>query len=367
MVSRRKARKGPWLALGAVALLVAGVYFFFIYEPDNAVGNAGTGGDGDAASASHGTPTTGNTGGNGSSNPPSVTLGAAPTRNTGGVNAGEAPANERPTPSREPSHATELIGEARAQYDLGMRLIEEGDLVTGRALLSELLFREEGGLPRHEARAIRERLTHINQEMVFSRELTEGDTIAAYYKVQSGDRLSRIGRSFQTPYQFIMRINGIEDASRLRADQSIKVIHGPIHARITKHDYRMDLYVDDPDGLPIYLGSYQVGLGQHDSTPVGNWLVEEDGKVANPSWTDPETNIHYDRDDPRVPVGEFWISLKGADEGDAQGTGYGIHGTIDPDSIGQQESRGCVRMADGDIEQVYNMLTDGQSRVEILP
>jgi len=367
MVSRRKARKGPWLALGAVALLVSCVYFFFIYEPDNAQGNGGAGGDGDVASASSGTNPPTHSGGNGSPSNRGGTPGIDTPRNTGGGAGRETQTNQRETTQREPSHATELIGEARAQYDMGMRLIEEGDLVTGRALLSELLFREEGGLPQHEARAIRERLTHINEQMVLSRELTEGDTIAAYYKVQSGDRLSRIGRSFQTPYQYIMRINGIQDASRLQAGQSIKVIHGPIHARITKHDYRMDLYVDDPDGLPIYLCSYQVGLGQHDSTPVGNWIVEDGGKVENPSWTDPVTNIHYERDDPRVAVGEFWIGLTGADSGDEQGTGYGIHGTIDADSIGQQESRGCIRMADGDIDQVYNMLTDGQSRVEILP
>lgn len=371
MVSRRRGSKGPWLALGAVALIVGAAYLFFIYEPANV---AGTGGEdpasGDVAGGpgSSGPGTLAGVGGAGRDRAPSVTLGAGNSnRNTtaGNTNRDRDP---RPTPPiHVPSQASELIGEAQEQYDNGMRLIDAGDLVTGRALLSELLFREGGGLPRNEARAIRERLTHINQQMVFSHDVIEGDPIAGHYRVRSGENLGSIARPFQTPHQFIMRINGITDASRLRADQSIKIIHGPIHARVTKHDYRMDLYVDAPDGLPIYLCSYQVGLGQLDSTPVGNWLVRRGGKVTNPSWTDPVTNIRYERDDPRVPVGEFWIGLIGADEGEAQGKGYGIHGTIDPESIGQQESRGCIRMRDGDIDQVFNMLTEGQSRVEILP
>ena len=46
-------------------------------------------------------------------------------------------------------------------------------------------------------------------------------------------------------------------------------------------------------------------------------------------------------------------------------TGYGIHGTIDPASIGQQKSMGCVRMNDTEVELAYETLVEGISRVRI--
>ena len=46
--------------------------------------------------------------------------------------------------------------------------------------------------------------------------------------------------------------------------------------------------------------------------------------------------------------------------------GYGIHGTIDPDSIGQMKSMGCVRLRHDDVALVYELLTDQASRVTIV-
>ncbi|NBQ16587.1 MAG: hypothetical protein EBU31_18715 [Proteobacteria bacterium] len=47
--------------------------------------------------------------------------------------------------------------------------------------------------------------------------------------------------------------------------------------------------------------------------------------------------------------------------------GYGIHGTIDDDSIGQQRSMGCVRMHAKDVELVYELLTEPNSTITIAP
>jgi lipoprotein-anchoring transpeptidase ErfK/SrfK len=41
------------------------------------------------------------------------------------------------------------------------------------------------------------------------------------------------------------------------------------------------------------------------------------------------------------------------------GKSYGIHGTIDPNSIGKAESRGCIRLRNQDVEEVYDMLAVG--------
>jgi lipoprotein-anchoring transpeptidase ErfK/SrfK len=48
------------------------------------------------------------------------------------------------------------------------------------------------------------------------------------------------------------------------------------------------------------------------------------------------------------------------------GNSYGIHGTIEPGSIGKAASRGCIRLADADVIDVYDFLVKG-SEVVIRP
>ena len=67
------------------------------------------------------------------------------------------------------------------------------------------------------------------------------------------------------------------------------------------------------------------------------------------------------------PIGEYWIGLKGTEEATANLAGYGIHGTVEPESIGQSASRGCIRMYADDIAMVYRMLAGGKSTVVIQP
>jgi lipoprotein-anchoring transpeptidase ErfK/SrfK len=86
-------------------------------------------------------------------------------------------------------------------------------------------------------------------------------------------------------------------------------------------------------------------------------------KLTNPGWTDPTTHRTYSPDDPKNPIGEHWIGLEGL-EGEAVGkTGYGVHGTIEPQSIGRNESLGCIRLLNEDVARVYELLTPGRSTV----
>ncbi len=371
MVSRRKAKKGPWVALFVLAVAVVGGYIMFYGGTDPA-----TGSDSADQAPGNGAP-------DGQPGPAAASANNTQERqgqdtrraeNTGRREVVRNPArNPDPQPTRfdlpdEDDPAPQLTGEARGQYEQGMQLLEDGRAIEGRAILSELLFRAPGSLPRHEAQAIRDRLTHLNQTLVFSDTVVEGDPIAVRHTVQRGEYLSRdIGPAFKTPYEFIMRINGIEDAARVPAGRPIKCIRGPIHARVVKSEYRMDLFVQDPDGLRIYLCSYPVGLGEFDSTPAGLWRIKPRSKVVNPDWRNPRTGEYYERDDPNIPIGEYWMALEGLDDNTRDAQGYGIHGTNDERSIGRQESMGCIRMQAQHVEDVFYMLSSGDSRVEILP
>jgi lipoprotein-anchoring transpeptidase ErfK/SrfK len=116
----------------------------------------------------------------------------------------------------------------------------------------------------------------------------------------------------------------------------------------------------------VYVKSFKVGLGEANGTPVGTFVVKKGSKLIDPPWINPHTGEKFAGGDPKNPIGHRWVGLEG--QGDsAQHTGYGIHGTIDPDSIGQQRSMGCVRMATGDIELVWELLGQQVSVVKIVP
>ncbi|MDO3410891.1 L,D-transpeptidase [Saccharibacillus sp. CPCC 101409] len=86
----------------------------------------------------------------------------------------------------------------------------------------------------------------------------------------------------------------------------------------------------------VLLRNYEVGLGG-DKTPAGTYTVTD--KVVNPNG----------RSD-----GEF--GSRGMQLSD---TDYAIHGTDDPDSIGGDESHGCVRMNQADIEELFDLVPSG--------
>ena len=369
--SRRKKGLGPWLALLGLVVIVAGLIVLFSDPEDPTTpANANAAAPEQAGPEITG-PSTETQLPPDRVTPPAVTDEGTPDRDT---DTGSAAS--RPDPRLESiasSETQQLIGAAKDQYETGMQRLESGDIPVGRALLSELLFRE-GALPRHEAQAVRERLAFLNENTVFSKkrngEQIAKDPIVSLHKVQSGEYLSTIGNTYRIPYQLIERINKI-DARRLQAGQGIQVIKGPVHAQIDKSDYRMDLFVEDPDGIRIYLKSYTVGLGEFDSTPVGKWIVKPGSKVGpangGPSWVNPRTGERYDRNDPNIPIGEYWMALEGIDDNTRDRKGYGIHATNDPESIGRQESMGCIRMRDDDVDQVFYTLFEGSSIVEIVP
>jgi hypothetical protein len=86
----------------------------------------------------------------------------------------------------------------------------------------------------------------------------------------------------------------------------------------------------------VLLRNYAVGLGG-ERTPEGEFVISE--KVRNPNG---------------VPEGVF--GTRGMTLSD---TRYGIHGTNEPDSIGKDESLGCIRMWQEDVEELYDLVPLG--------
>jgi lipoprotein-anchoring transpeptidase ErfK/SrfK len=125
----------------------------------------------------------------------------------------------------------------------------------------------------------------------------------------------------------------------------------------------MDLYLQDE----TFVRSFRVGLGKEETeTPTGLWRVKSDGKLIKPPWPDPVTRKMYYPEDPDYPLGSRWIGLEGI-KGNAKGReGFGIHGTKDPEQIGTTGSRGCIRMHNGEVILIYNLLVPNLSTVEVV-
>jgi len=254
------------------------------------------------------------------------------------------------------------------QLDTAQRMVNQNDRVAARQLLSQTL--NTPNLSARDAQRLRDELTSINNVLLFGPVVAPNDPMCEEYKIQSGDSLSRIAsrRELATHWKLIQRVNRISNPSRIRLGQNLKLVHGPFHAIVYKREHRMDIYHGSPNDPAswLFIRSLNVGLGEDNGTPIGTFTVSTN-KLENPGWVNPrDASERYDPNDPDNPIGEFWLGLDGVGQY-APLTGYGIHGTIDPASIGGDQSMGCVRLADGDIDLVYELLAERVSVVEIRP
>lgn len=276
---------------------------------------------------------------------------------------------ERPAArTTTPPHSGGSSNGVRLQIDTARRLVAENNRVGARKLLSEALMGAD--ITHREAQILRDELTAINEVLLFSPVVDPKDPMTESYTIKAGDSLSRIAsrRELATHWKLIARVNQIADPSKIRLGQNLKLVRGPFHAVVHKSAHRLDIFHGSPDSPEswLYIKSFDVGLGSNDGTPIGEFVVSSN-KLENPGWVNPrDAREQYSPNDPKNPIGEFWIGLTGVGKYSSL-TSLGIHGTIDPDSIGDDRSMGCVRLAQGDIDMVYELLAEHISRVMIVP
>lgn len=264
------------------------------------------------------------------------------------------PSTERPRSSGNSNRITSLEELARTNP------------IEARQQLTDLLT--SGTLGTSEATRVRAELTKLGEVLLLDPSVIPQDPFVGRYVVDDGDSLSRIRRNANVSAEWMMiqRINRLANPNAIRVGQSLKVPVGTFHAVVSKSDYVMDLFIENEHGR-VVVASFPVGLGEYDATPTGRFVVRENSKLVNPQWRNPRTGEFFYSDDPENPIGERWIGIKGTDPTNTELLGYGIHGTIDPDSIGRMESMGCIRMHDADVKLVYDALTVRGSTIEINP
>ena len=240
------------------------------------------------------------------------------------------------------------------------------DSIAARLQLTRLI--DSGTLSPEAKRQAIEAITTVNASLFFSSTVNPADALMTTYTIKSGDALSKIARKagMAADWRMIMRLNGIKDPNRIRAGQVLKVPTCTFHAVVSKSEYRLYLYAGEGSDR-VLVATYPVGLGEHNSTPTGAFMLKPGSKLVNPEWRNPRTGEFFKADDPKNPIGERWIGLQGVDAGNSKAMSYGIHGTTDPASIGKQASMGCVRLKDADVEVIYEALTEPNSTIIIVP
>ena len=98
---------------------------------------------------------------------------------------------------------------------------------------------------------------------------------------------------------------------------------------------------------------YPVAVGRSSTpSPVGTFTIAR--RVKYPTYTHDGVTVPPG---PHNPVGTRWMGLTIR--------GYGIHGTNEPRTIGKAASHGCIRMAKGDLEELYSLVSVGDT-VELI-
>lgn len=246
----------------------------------------------------------------------------------------EQPTAESETNAEPAVRVAKRPKEQEAAFDFTEidRQMKAGQVVEAHKTLSKLYWQQPD-----LRSSVQERIDLTAKAIYFSPQ----PHIQEPHVVQAGDQLRKIASKHHVPWPYLVRLNRI-DPKRLREGQKLKVIDGPFGAVVTLSDFELTLHLGGQ-----YVRSYPCCIGKSNSTPIGKFKVLN--KVTSPQYTDPDGKV-FSGSDPKNPLGTHWIDL---------GDSYGIHGTIEPDSIGKAESRGCVRLLNADVSEVYDLLETG--------
>ncbi|MTH53109.1 L,D-transpeptidase family protein [Bacillus mangrovi] len=162
------------------------------------------------------------------------------------------------------------------------------------------------------------------------------------YQVKPGETLRSIAKDFRIAPELLAQANGLSVTAALPPGKTI-TIPGlpepsslPYRVAVSRSKRKLGLYRNG-----VLIKQYPIAVGRIlYATPTGNFVIVN--RQPNPGG----------------PYGKMWLSLSK--------TGYGIHGTNNPSSIGQAVSKGCVRMFNKDVLELSAIIQNGTA-VSITP
>lgn len=177
----------------------------------------------------------------------------------------------------------------------------------------------------------------MNIRLMFSREIEAGSFL---YAPKKGETLYDISRKFNMTPELLKEINAVSEGEELPGE--LKIVPGNFSITIEREKNILILYREGK-----FFKEYSVATGRDLSTPLGEYTIAS--KLIKPPWIWKGEVITADDED--YPLGTRWMGLSS--------TRIGIHGTKDPQYIGEYVSSGCIRMHNSDIEELFKIVPFG--------
>ena len=226
--------------------------------------------------------------------------------------------------------------EEKTLFDLASKYENSGDLLSLRDTYRKIMEKFSGSV---NIRKVQSALEDTNIQIMIS-SIPTPDSVS--YEVGEGDTLAKIARKFSTTQDLVMKSNGLKNAEVVPLGRKLKI-----------HNEKMSMVVDKSMNILTLksqdkiVKTYRVATGVNNCTPVGTFKVIN--KIINPPWYTAGGVISSES--PKNILGSRWLGLSVQ--------GYGIHGTTEPQSIGNQITSGCVRMKNSDVEELYSLVPLG--------
>jgi|GEM_PF-5603500 len=216
-------------------------------------------------------------------------------------------------------------------------------LLLGRAIVDERL-------PAEWRSQQWQKLQGLNAQRVFSAVSVAGFRTLTVRKGESLWALTQRNRKtsgVSIAHGLLAAINEIP-AGGLHAGAKVKVPEHPLEVLIDKSDFRLYLLLD---GAVIHHVS--AGIGRENRTPEGEFTIGS--RLVHPEWTDPKSGKVIPYGAPGHLIGSRWLGFVAA----GKKTGFGIHGTVEPESVGKAQSDGCIRLGEQDLTRVFEWIPEG--------
>jgi len=186
--------------------------------------------------------------------------------------------------------------------------------------------------------ATRKKIEKLNIKILFSGNVTEDSFL---YEIKPGDTLIKIAAEFHTTVELVKKSNGLT-SDMIFPGKFLKVPQAKFSIHVDRSENRLLLLSNGK-----LFKSYTVSTGENLSTPIGEFYIEE--KMIKPVWY--KKSAAVSPDSPEYELGSRWMGISKES--------YGIHGTSDESTIGKHITKGCVRMKNSDVEELYAIVPSG--------
>jgi len=220
-------------------------------------------------------------------------------------------------------------------FELASAYENKKDLVKARDIY-QLLLKKYQNI--ENISDVQDKLGRLNIAILFSKIVTDKDQL---YEVEPGDTLINIAKKFGTTVELIKEANSLK-GDNIQARAKLKVSKAKYKVLVDKSQNILTLLGDDN-----IIKVYRVSTGENNCTPVGNFRLVN--KIIDPVWYAEKAIVPAES--PDNVLGSRWMGFNLP--------GYGIHGTTSPEQIGQQATKGCVRMINAEVEELYKIIPVG--------